>query len=325
MEIGILLIPDAPASVVTGLLDFFSLVGIDDRGRRSLPACSVHTIAFQSDPVPLNGGVSIAPQKIGRSGHRFDLVIVPALGPHVLGVGRRLGMEVEWIRETARSGSRVASVCTGAFLLAETGLLDDRSATTHWLFAPVFRRRFPRVDLDIDRLVIDTGQFLTSGGSNSFYDLALHIVEQELGRETALTTARHLLLDTDRVSQTPFMAFSSQKHHRDDLVRRAQTILEEEFRSAVSIEGLASRVGMSDRSFKRRFKKATGDAPSVYLQRLRMEDARRRLSDTDETIEEISYAVGYESVGFFRSVFKRHAGASPNEYRRRHGVRQGIR
>jgi len=321
MRIGLLLLPEAPASVVTGLIDFFELVGVDIKRRRRGGLCNVRTIALQSNPIRLHGGIEIRADIVGRSDEETDLVIIPALGPHVRGIGRRFGMEIEWLRYVAARGTRIASVCSGAFLLASTGLIDDRSATTHWLFAPLFRRMFPNVRLDIDRLVVDSGQFLTSGGSNAFYDLALHVVEQSLGREVALACARHLLLDTDRVSQTPFMAFSAQKHHDDEIAAKAQSILEHEFSSQVSIEMLAERVGASARTFKRRFKQATGDSPVVYLQRLRIESARKRLAETNDSIEAISYSVGYENVGFFRLLFKRHAGFTPAEYRRKHSTR----
>ncbi len=316
VKIGLLLLPQAPASVVTGLIDFFRLVGLDDRGRRIAEPCTIETLAFSAEPLPLSSGVTMIPDQLARDAEGLDLVLVPAIGPDVHTVRRRFGVEVAWLREAARSSTRLASVCTGAFVLGETGLLNGRSATTHWLFGRTFRRRFPEVKLELDRLVVDAGQFLSSGGSNSFYDLALYIVEQNLGREMAMTVARHLLLDTDRVVQTPFMAFSPQKRHGDQIITAAQQIMETEYRTSLSIEQLAARLGLSDRSLKRRFKQATGDSPIVYLQRLRVEDARRRLSETDESVEEISYAVGYESVGFFRTVFKRHTGAGPQNYRK---------
>lgn len=313
----ILLVPDAPASVVTGLSEFFEIAGLDMNERRAKRPCRVRTASVQADRVPLRGKVIIEPDIVGRMTEPCDLVIVPALGPNVAGIRRRLGMEIEWLKDAASRGTRIASVCSGAFLLASTGLIDDREATTHWLFAPLFRRMFPRVKLNVDRLVIDTGKFLTSGGSNAFYDLALHVIEQSLGRDTALSCARHFLLDTNRVSQTPFIAFSAQKHHGDAGIGAAQTILEKEFSTALSIDTIADRVGMSPRNFKRKFKQVTGDAPSVYLQRLRIEWARNRLAETGDSIESISYAVGYENVGFFRLLFKRHTGLTPFDYRKK--------
>jgi len=320
MNIVILLIPGAPASVITGLFEFFELAGIDMRRRRRGGLCRVQTAALSPESVRLHGQVEIRPDIVGRFEGRADLIIIPAIGPNIVGIEKRFGMEIEWIKEAASRGTRIASVCSGAFLLASTGLLSSKSATTHWLYAPLFRRMFPDVRLEIDRLVIDNGQFLTSGGSNAYYDLALHVLEQSLGRQIALETARHLLLDTDRVSQTPFIAFSAQKHHDDESIAAAQTILEKEFASDISLENLAKRIGLSDRSFKRRFKQATGDAPSIYLQRLRIEWARRRLAESGDSIEEISYSIGYENVGFFRQLFKRHAGCTPFEYRRRHAA-----
>ncbi|PNV76828.1 AraC family transcriptional regulator [Leptospira inadai serovar Lyme] len=320
MDVLILLIPDSPASVITGLFEFFEFAGIDMENRRKPRICRVRTAAMQSEPVQLHGSVQIKPDLIGRC-EKVDLVIIPAIGPNVANVKRRCRLEIEWIKEMASRENRIASVCSGAFLLASTGLLDGRRATTHWVFAPLFRRMFPSVYLDVDRLVIDQGRFLTSGGSNAFYDLGLHVLEQSLGRDIALKCARHFLLDSDRISQTPFMVFAAQKHHDDSSVAEAQTILEAEFASSISMETLAGRVGLSPRTLKRRFKQATGDSLSTYLQRLRIEWARRRLEETGDSIEEISYAVGYENVGFFRLLFKRYTGNTPFEHRRKNSLK----
>ncbi|AYV54070.1 helix-turn-helix domain-containing protein [Leptospira kmetyi] len=323
MEVVILLLPGAPASVITGLCEFFEIAGLDLNTRRRSGLCRVRTLALQSEPVALHGKVQIVPDLVGRCSDA-DVVIVPAIGPNVKNVKRRFSLEIEWLKEVASQGTRIASVCSGAFVLAATGLLHKKSATTHWLFAPLFRRMFPTISLDIDKLVIDNGQFLTSGGSNAFYDLGLHILEQFLGREIALQCAKHFLLDTDRISQTPFMMFSVQKHHGDESVAAAQTILEKDFSSSLSMDDVAQRVGLSSRSFKRRFKNATGDPPSTYLQRLRVEYAKRRLEEGDESVEEISYAVGYENVGFFRLLFKRYAGNTPLEHRKKFSVHSKL-
>ncbi|RHX94768.1 AraC family transcriptional regulator [Leptospira yasudae] len=324
MDVVILLIPGAPASVITGLCEFFEFAGIDLENRRKPPICRVRTAAIQSEPVQLHGNVQIKPDLVGRC-EKTDLVIVPAVGPNVFNLKRRCGLEIEWLKDASTKADRIASVCSGAFLLAATGLLDGLSATTHWQFASFFRRMFPTVHLDINKLVIDQGKFLTSGGSNAFYDLSLHVLEQSLGREVALKCAKHFLLDSDRISQTPFMTFATQKHHDDQPIATAQDILENEFNTAISMESLAQRVGISSRSLKRRFKEATGEPPSTYLQRLRIEWARRRLEETGDSIEEVSYAVGYENVGFFRVLFKRYIGMTPLEHRRRHSLKLPVR
>ncbi|MCB1165930.1 MAG: helix-turn-helix domain-containing protein [Leptospiraceae bacterium] len=317
MQVELLLIPGAPASVIAGLIDFFQVANLELRQRKN-HLCRITTVSPRNGPVALNGGMQIVPDRVGLFESNADLLIVPAIGPQIGRVKTSLQPEAHWIRAKAEQGIRVASVCTGAFLLASTGLLDGQSATTHWLFANRFRRMFPGIHLEIEKLVVDNGTFLTSGGSNAFYDLALHVTEQYLGREIALTCAHHLLLDTDRISQTPFMSFTAQKHHEDLEIKKAQEFLEKEFASEVSLERLASRVGLSGRSFKRRFKKATGDTPSAYLQRLRIEWARDRLARTEDSIEAITYAVGYENAGFFRALFKRYTGTTPFQYRRKH-------
>lgn len=313
MRFGLLLLPEIPSSIVAGLIEFFQVAALSPLGKD----LKLETVSMRPGALRLNGGLSIEADVVGPAKTSFDLFLIPAIGMNTSRIQERFGLELAYVKELARRETRIASICSGAFLLAETGLLSGRAATTHWRLAERFRRRFADVDLQIERMVVDSGPVLTSGGSNAFYDLALYVLEQHVGYESAQFVANHLLVDSRRAAQSPFMPVLSQKVHSDSLAKEAQFYLEQRFREEISPDTLAHHVGVSVRSLFRRFKAATGSSPVTYQQRLRVEAARRRLSESDDTVEEISLSVGYESVSFFRQVFKKHTGFNPLEYRRR--------
>lgn len=317
MQFGLLLLPGIPSTVISGLLEFFELA----RHAPGSEQVGLKTVSLQSGPIRLNAGLSIEADVIGRISQPLDLLLIPAIGMKTTRLRERFGMEVELLRELSLKGTRLASICSGAFLLGETGLLSGKAATTHWRLASKFRRRFKDVDLQIDRMVVDAGSVLTSGGSNAFYDLALYLIEQYIGYEAAQFCSHNLLVDARRSSQSPFMPAIAQRQHSDSLVLAVQSSIERSFREEISPDVLAAHVGLSSRSLFRRFKSATGETPNTYQQRLRVDAAKRRLSEADDSIEEISFSVGYESVSFFRQVFKKHTGFNPLEYRRRFGRR----
>lgn len=212
-------------------------------------------------------------------------------------------------------------MCTGAFLLAETGLLDARTATTHWFFADLFRRSYPKVKLYPDRLIVDEGNVITSGAATSFLDLILYLVELYCGREAAILTAKVLLIDMGRYTQLPYTIFSTQKIHQDRQVLRLQQFMEANLQRELTIELLADRAGMSVRNFDRRFRAAVGEAPSSYLQKLRIEKAKRLLETTNDSIADIMLKVGYEDERSFRRLFHALTELSPKVYRQRYAAK----
>ncbi len=225
-----------------------------------------------------------------------------------------------WITKMYAQGSVVAGIARGGFALADTGLLDRRTATTHWADADHFRSLFPKVKLRPEEMVTEDsgGRILCSGGGYAFADLALRIVERFFGFETAYRCSRALLLDIDRGSQNRYATLESQTHHEDDAVAVAQRHIHENYAAPLTIADLAKRTGMSERNFKRRFKRSTGDSPLEYLQRYRVDVARRLLSEGNgASIEAVCGKVGYDDISHFRRIFARHAGMSVNEYFRR--------
>ena len=213
----------------------------------------------------------------------------------------------------------MAGVCSGSLVMAEAGLLDGRTATTHWALGDWARQRYPQVKWQPDRFVTHSGNKFCCGGVYSSVDLSLYLVEHYCGHEVAVRTAKSLLLQTPRVWQTPYAAEPPRSSHDDEAIQRAQTFLFAHFHEPIDIDRLAAKVGMSPRNFARRFKAATGEAPLAYIHRLRINSARHYLESAHRSVREVGQSVGYEDAAFFRQLFRRYSGTSPREYRARFG------
>jgi len=220
-------------------------------------------------------------------------------------------------------GTLLCSVCAGAFLLAGTGLLDGRAATTHWTYAEALAARFPKLRVDVDKLVIDDGDIITAGGLLAWTDLGLKLVDRLLGPTVMLETARFLLVDPAGREQRFYSSFSPRLQHGDAAVLKVQRWLQTQEGAKASVPAMAALAGLSERTFLRRFLKATGLKPTEYCQHLRVGKAREMLEFTGNSIDEIAWRVGYEDPGSFRKIFLRVMGLSPGEYRRRFGVKAG--
>lgn len=263
------------------------------------------------------GYFSINPTDI-REIQKTDLVLVPSLSHDydaILEDNREL---ITWISEHYRSGAEVATICTGAFLLAATGHLDGKSCSTHWNAAAGFRRLFPDIELHIDQLLTVEKGIYTNGGAYSFLNLILFLVEKDFDRETAIYCSKIFQIDIERNSQSPFFIFQTQKSHGDELIGKAQTYIEENVSEKVSFEALAFKLAISRRNFDRRFIRATGNTPVEYLQRVKIEVAKKALEKGRKNISEVMNEVGYSDDKAFREIFKRITGLSPIDYKARY-------
>jgi len=317
-HITILALDGTIASTVTGPADIFSLAGVlwnRIRGVQPEPSFKVVIASVRGKPVECVNGIVIRPHLSLEKVQNTDLVIISAEDLGMLDATSQ--RTVPWLLKHHRAGSTLASVCTGAFLLAETGLLNGKRATTHWGFAEIFRARYPEVDLRPESLITDEGSLLCGGGAFSYFDLALYLVERYCGFEIAAQCGKSLLLDMGRTSQVPYAIFEYQKQHKDEQILDAQTFMEKNYPRQINLDELADRVGMSLRNFKRRFRRVTGDSPLTYLQRFRVEAAKRLIERTPQSISEICYRIGYEDIAFFRRIFRRYVGITPYEYRKR--------
>ncbi|HMQ61036.1 MAG TPA: helix-turn-helix domain-containing protein [Flavilitoribacter sp.] len=251
---------------------------------------------------------------------RQDLIVIPGFicdMEEPLAVNREL---VEWLKvQYLERETELASLCTGAFLVAATGLANGRNCTTHWAFEAAFRARFPKVNLLAENIVTDDNGLYASAGAYSSLNLILYLVEKFCERETANWLSKVFQIDIDRSSQKPFAIFNQQRSHIDDPVTGVQEYIETHFREELSVQRLAERFAFSRRNLIRRFKEATGNTPIEYIQRVRIESAKRMLETTRKSVEEIIYESGYNDGKTFRAVFRKYTGLSPSIYRNRYG------
>ena len=249
---------------------------------------------------------------------KTDLIIIPSLNHNYELAIKDNGAVIDWIEQRYKNGAEVASICTGAFLLASTGLLDGRSCSTHWSVAENFRLMFDKVKLQPDRLITDENGIYTNGGAYSFLNLIIYLVEKYYDRQTAIFCAKVFQIEMDRTSQSSFIIFKGQKQHDDDMVQNVQAYIESHVDEKISMDYLSSKFAVGRRSFDRRFIKATGNTPLEYAQRVKMEAAKKQLENSRKTINEVMYEVGYVDVKAFREVFRKITGMSPLEYKGRY-------
>jgi transcriptional regulator GlxA family with amidase domain len=262
-----------------------------------------------------NGGFfSLYPDHISGI-KKTDLLIIPSLSYDYDNVIRENAELVNWITKQYKHGAEIASICTGAFLLAATGLLEGKTCSTHWNAANDFRTMFPNINLLSDKLLTVEPGIYTNGGAYSFLNLMLFLVEKYFDRDTAIYCSKIFQIDIERTSQSPFFIFQAQKNHGDELICEAQTFIEENISEKISFEKLASNLAISRRNFDRRFIKATGNTPVEYMQRVKVEVAKRALEKGRKSIFEIMYEVGYSDDKAFREVFKKMTSVSPLDYK----------
>lgn len=305
------------ASGIAGLLDMFTIANMwaAHLSGDPEPPFATEIVTRGGEPVVSGGCMQMLPHRAMEDALATDLVLIPPFIPVPDPDRDDTAAVRQWIVDHHRRRTPVAALCTGVFLLAETGLLDGRTATTNWQFAAKFRRRFPAVDLRPEYLLTEADGLICTGAATAYYNLGLQIIGRYGSAELASACAKALLLDPNRDSQTPYFMLPRQRGHSDQEVAKAQRYLEENFSTGVAIDEVARHVRISPRHFKRRFKQATGHAPMQYLQLVRIEAARKKLETTTETVEEVTQYIGYEDSSTFRRLFKHHTGLSPREYR----------
>lgn len=281
------------------------------------PLFDVKIVTCDGDPVMAVNRVPVVPACSMHDIDDIDLVVIPSQGFYFDPQADDHRQRLEWLRERYASGSDLASVCAGAFTLASTGLLDGKTATTHWGMAKRFRENFPNVQLRTDLLVTDEGRLFCGGGISAELNLSLYLIRKYCGREVALQSSRCTLVDLNDISQAPFVAFKAEKNHSDRKILDAQELMEIRLREKIEVEDMANRAGMSVRQFNRRFKAATSETVTTYLQLLRVDKAKAELVNTSLPVEEIALNTGYENISFFRRIFKKNTSLTPAQYRRR--------
>jgi len=321
-EIGILLYPGVQMSAVLGLTDLFGVanrLSADHEGANPRELRVSHWQLRDNDTFELGRVFDThqrQPQKL------VGLILPPNLDTDPQ--GGAIPQLQRWVEAQHASGCIVCSVCGGAFLLAKTGLLNGRSATTHWSFSETLAERFPEIRVDTEKLIIDDGDIITAGGLMAWVDLGLKLVDRFLGPTVMLETARFFLVDVSGRQQRFYSNFSPKLHHGDEPILKVQQWLQNSDVSSLSVSTMATKARMGERTFLRRFQKATGLTPTEYVQHLRVGKARESLEFSSLAMKEIAWKVGYEDYGAFRKVFQKIMGLSPGDYRLRFSV-QGNR
>jgi len=282
------------------------------------PLIEIAIAGFMTELKLDEGFFSVHPVKISDIKYT-DLLIIPSVnyGEHLVEENAAL---IDWIKEQYKTGAEIATMCSGAFLLAATGLLDGKVCSTHWNVAANFRRLYPNIHLQVDKLITADKGIYTNGGAYSFLNLILFLVEKYFGRETAIYCSKIFQIDMERSSQSPFLIFQTQKNHGDELISQAQTYIEENLAEKISFEELAAKLATSRRNFDRRFIKATGNTPVEYLQRVKVEVAKNILEKGRKSVFEVMDEVGYSDDKAFREVFKKITGLSPLEYKNKYNA-----
>lgn len=311
-RIGILLYPGAQLSAVLGLTDLFRIAARITRQDHRLRVFHLRV----EDGAPAQIVFDSDPQAPARETSACDVLILPpSLEPPIS--AEAAAPFTRWLRDRHAEGSVLASVCAGAFLLGETGLLAGRAVTTHWTYAQALQGRFPDAQVDTDRLTIDGGDIISAGGLMSWTDLGLMLVARFLGPVVMAETARMLLVDPPGREQRYYSGFVPRLTHGDAAILKAQHALQASEGKEARLAVLAAEAGLEPRTFLRRFQKATGLTATDYAQRLRVAKAQELLQFAQQPIERIAWEVGYSDPGAFRKVFLRIVGLPPGEYRQR--------
>lgn len=300
-----------PRIMFTGVNDFLEAAG-------KPPLFKVQLIGLNIEVKLHSGLFSVHTDALLKDVIKTDIIIIPAMGGDMPTAIKRNEEFIPWIMQQYSRGAEVASLCIGAFLLAATGLLNGKECSTHWRFAEQFRAMFPEINLVDDRIVTEQQGLYSSGGATSYWNLLLYLVEKHAGREMSILASKMFALEIDRKSQSPFIMFNGQKTHEDGPIKKAQEFIESNVNERISIESLADKYAIGKRHFERRFKKATNNTPVEYIQRVKIEAAKKHLESTRKNVNEVMYDVGYTDTKAFRTVFKKITGLSPVEYRNKY-------
>jgi len=284
-----------------------------ERGKE--PMFDIKLVGLKREGRVYDRSFTVVPDLTIADSRKSDLIIVPAVNGNMEEVIEANKDFFPWIAKQHAGGSEVASLCVGAFLLASTGLLNGKQCSTHWMAENDFKKMFPALNLVSDKIITDEQGVYTSGGANSFWNLILYIIEKYAGREIAVYCAKIYEIEIDRGTQSPFIMFTGQKEHEDEPVKKAQEFIENNYQDKITVDQLAYMLALSRRNLERRFKKATSNTVVEYMQRVKIEAAKKSLENSRKNISEVMYDVGYIDTKAFRTTFRKITGLSPIEYR----------
>jgi transcriptional regulator GlxA family with amidase domain len=318
MQVAILVLETAVIEAVADPRYMFTAVNEFLKSEGKSPLFDVQLIGLNKEVKLADGLFTIHTDATLKDAKKPNLVIIPAVSGNLSLAVEKNKAFLPWITEQYNNGAEVASLCLGAFVLAATGLMNGHRCSTHWLFANDFRNMYPEVDLVDNRIVTEQSGLYSSGGANSYWNLLLHLVEKYTNRNMAILASKFFVLDIDRHSQSPFQIFRGQKLHEDEDMVKVQDYIEANYTEKISVDDLCTKFGIGRRTFERRFKKATNNSIVEYMQRVKIEAAKRQLETGRKTVSEVMYEVGYNDTKAFRDLFKKITSMSPVDYRNKY-------
>ncbi|MGY5849381.1 GlxA family transcriptional regulator [Salegentibacter sp. F14] len=315
-----ILIPRGHTSLVNivGTHQIFNQVNSFLQARGKEPLFEITLVGITNPTEQSNGLFSVKPEKMLSEITKTDLIIIPAIHDEPDEAFINNKEFVPWLLRQYKAGAEIASLCVAAFFLAETGLLNGKQCSTHWIHADNFSARYPQAKLVADKILTEDSGIYTSGGAYSYLNLLLYLVEKYAGREIAILTSKAFMIELDKAKQSAFRIFEGQKNHEDHTVKNVQEYIENNFQEKINICDLSERYALSRRSLERRFKAATNNTISQYIQRVKVEAAKRSLENSRDNVGEIMYEVGYCDEKAFRNTFKKITGISPIQYRNKY-------
>lgn len=282
------------------------------------PLFKVQLVGISDEAQVYDRFFTVSPDIVIKDAHKTDLIIIPAVNGNMNEVIDANKEFFPWINAQYKNGAEVASLCVGAFLLASTGLLTGKKCSTHWSAANDFTKRFPEVELVSDRVITDEKGIYSSGGANSFWNLLIYLLEKYTDRQMAILASKYFAIEIDRTTQSSFVIFNGQHDHQDEPIRKAQEFIEQNFWQKITVDQLADKFAIGRRSLERRFKKATSNTVVEYIQRVKIEAAKKGFESSNKNIAEVMNEVGYNDTKAFRTIFKKTTGLSPIEYRNKY-------
>lgn len=311
-----------PESAILAAIDdprhIFSQVNSFAKQAGKLPVFDIKFVGASKEVRLHDGAFSVHTDLLLNEVKKTDLIFVPAFYGETEKFLDTNKDFIPWISEQNKKGAEVVSLCVGAFMLAKTGLLNGKKCSTHWQAADEFKEMFPAVELVTDLIITEQDGIYTSGGATSYFNLLLYLVEKFTNRETAITVAKIFAIDIRRDSQTQFMIFKGQKTHADEDVKRAQKYIETNFQTRITTDELSNKFAISRRNFERRFKRATNNTVNEYVQRVKIEAAKKSFETSRKNITEVMFDVGYTDTKAFRGIFKKITGMTPLDYRNKY-------
>lgn len=314
MKCALVMLDYSPLTSVSGPMEILSLANSLVEAEKRV---ELQLVSPKGGDVICLGGLQLSVHGSFQTVGKADLIILGAIGEPSQSTLQFSDETLIWLQNQYAQGAKIASICTGAFLLASSGLLDGKVATTHWACSALFRQLYPNVLLNSEKMLTEQDRLYCSAGASAYQDMSLHLIKEFWGADVALQCSKAVLIDLDRHGQSQYASYQPSRLHKDGLIHTLQDWLCDHITESFSMAQLAEKVSLSERQFVRRFKKATTDSPLVYIQQLRIEKAKQLLENSQKNVDEISRLVGYEDSRFFRQLFKRFTGLPPSDYRQK--------